>query len=36
VRTVEEYEERQKQIRERLQEIDAEYSGQVMPEAHRA
>jgi HK97 family phage major capsid protein len=30
--SIEEYEERQKQIRERLQELDAEYSGQVMPE----
>src|SRR4051812_14202888 len=35
LRTVEEFEARQTAIRERLKEIDAEYAGQVMPEAHR-
>src|SRR3954468_7503237 len=35
LRTVEEFEARQIAIRERLKEIDAEYAGQVMPEAHR-
>jgi HK97 family phage major capsid protein len=35
LRTVEEFEARQSAIRERLKEIDAEYAGQVMPEAHR-
>jgi HK97 family phage major capsid protein len=33
LRTIEEYDERQRKIRERLQELDAEYSGQIMPES---